>query len=322
MEQNPIQRLRKSLNKGKPGRKEKLKVFLICLGISALIWIFVSLSQRSITTVDYKVVIQNIPENFVPAASNSEYVSARIEHLGFSLLRLTSGKTPTVILDLKDEGYTQAEDHIQFKLQGNLLRNRIEEGISGEGKVIEIFEEQLELRFDLHVGKRIPVTVDLSDIPKKIEIHDINIIPDSIEISGPMQLVDTIDQIRVAGENIRITEKSQKIELPESDAFSLSKEDVRIQLSYTVLTDHTEALPIAVHNTPENFDLKIVPESAKIHFYTPEDLADFQLPYIYVNFDGNTPKNRLRIHVDSLDEQLRHVSVSPEQVDFILSKNE
>lgn len=71
-----------------PVRRKQLSVFLICLGISFVLWLLTTMSENISSSLEYPVIIEDIPEGMVLTSQSDSIFNIRVDSRGWHLLAL------------------------------------------------------------------------------------------------------------------------------------------------------------------------------------------------------------------------------------------
>jgi hypothetical protein len=300
-------------------QSNRLKVFLACLFISFLIWLFMSLSQRTSATVDFSLIIKNPPAGYVNHSDNPTLIKARIENFGFSLFRLKNFNQPRLVINLDLEEYKQKSgDFREYHFSGSYLRDKIESIISNEAKLIEIYESNLSLRYDQLSTKLVSLALDSSNIPSNITLLSFEVKPDSLEITGPLHIIDSIVTFTIPAEHINFSKEIQSVKLEKINQVQLSAQEVAIKLSKEELHYHEMDIPLVCINIPKNFEVKLFPETVKVSFFHRNKKIEQPTIPLYLDVTESKNNSRLTIKTDSVETAYKNLKVNPEKVDYII----
>jgi YbbR domain-containing protein len=135
-----------------------------------------------------------------------------------------------------------------------------------------ISTRSMTVYLDKSITKKIPVVVN-SNLSYKEgfkSIKGIELLPDSVTVAGPSEVIKTIDSAvtqRINKKNIEAT-FSQEVALikPKSSLVTFQPGIVLLELQVEEFTQKTLELPIELINVPEGLHVKIIPESLLINF--------------------------------------------------------
>src|SRR5690554_649341 len=173
----------------------RIFIFSVCLLIATTLWFLDALSKDYTTTMTYDVKYVNPPRNLFLANTPPPRIDLRVQAHGFTLMRhrLSFSFSP-LLLDLT--ALSQNMDTIRNTVQvtGEGLIRRIDNQISKEIAITEVSPRNIILQFDTLHSKlvRVEPLVALNFKPQFNLKDTIRLEPDSVELSGPAGLIDTI----------------------------------------------------------------------------------------------------------------------------------
>jgi len=248
-------------------KKGKLKMFLLFLLITTFIWFLSKFSKEFTATVDASIQYINLPKE-VLISNKVDNLSFDLTANGFDFLFYKINK-PVVFIDIK-KYYKKNNPKIVISNQEvqKIINTQLKKKIS----IKNVSIENLQISLDQLESKKIRVKLN-----KKINfekgyklVDDFVIKPDSIKITGPSQLVDTIEYVltnRVDLTNVR-DNVSMNIDLLLSENKAINYSNKQVQLSFTVeeFIQKSIIIPIIINNLPKDITLKIIPEIVTISF--------------------------------------------------------
>ena len=182
----------------------RIVIFIICLFIATALWFLNALSKNYTTTISYSVKYTNPPENLFLANDPPGQLILEVEAHGFTLLRhKMSFSISPIVLNLSNVTEAEAPNQTTVSIQTGTLMRRISEQVSSEISVINIEPEFLTFIFDSLYTKTVPVAADVNIRLKpqfflsgKISVH-----PDSVQLTGPTSIIQTIDSLKTKSRN-------------------------------------------------------------------------------------------------------------------------
>ena len=244
-------------------------VFFVCLGIAFVLWLVVRLSSVYVGTIPAFIRYTNMPENKVSVQPLEKKVKLRVETPGYKLL-LTQMGFNKIYLDID----LQETRHKQFLLTDD-LRKRVAENLPLDVRLFSISPDTLYLNFDEKYSRRIPVRlVKKLEFEKQFDQKElIQLSPDSVEVSGPKILIDSIKswptvelkQKRVK-DNLRGTIDLVK---PARNGISISPETVKYNIVVEEFTEQSIEVEVRKMNVPAGMQITTYPKKVKVTFQVP-----------------------------------------------------
>ena len=305
----------------------KLKVFLVFLCLSFVFWMLTKLSKVYTSDIEFAVNYYNLPVKRVIQNDPVKQITASVKASGFSLLNYKINPKKLEV-DIHNLAYKTGS--IFYYLPNTNLA-QLSGQLDVESSIERVVQDTIFFNLGLNKTKKIPVKFN-SEIKYKLGYHlvgNVSVVPDSIEITGPEAILDTIYNIQ-----------TKKIELLNvSSGFN---EDVKLNLigteKITYATDHvtvkgnvdkfTEGffiVPFNIINAPIEYRLTTFPREVKVLYqvglndYNKVVKENFVVECDYaVSVDNN-----LTYLIPELKEGsslITSVRIIPNKIEFLIEK--
>ncbi len=305
----------------------RIFVFSVCLLIATSLWFLDALSKDYITTLSYNIKYVNPPDNLFLSNSPPSKLDLRVQAHGFTLLRhkLAFSFSP-ILLDLT--AFSQNMDSTKNRVQINseILIREIGKQVSNELSISDVSPGNFSLRFDSLETKLVPVKPDITlNYKPQYNLNGIVMLkPDSVEISGPAGLIDTVKALTTVPVTYNDLETSieQAIRIRHPEKTSLYPERVILQVPVEKFTEKKITLPVQIINMPEDVQIKLFPPQVTISFmvglsnYESISSAEFTATVDYNQISGE--RETLEVQVESKPLYIQLVKVTPASVEFLI----
>lgn len=176
--------------------------------------------------------------------------------------------------------------------------------------------------------KRVPVKLNAwLDFEKQYNISDsIRISPDTIHISGPRELLDSIEFAETEALVLKGLNKpgTYNVQLKRlNPELSMAPMEVAVQLSVEQFTEAVIDVPITIEHLMRKDSVEIFPSQAKIVFmvalskYNKVNVEQFQV--VADIFDLKvSPSGKLKLYLRKFPSFIQNIRMEPEYVDFII----
>jgi len=306
-------------------KNPKIKSFLFFLFLATLFWFLTKFSRDSEATLTTSIDYINIPDAVIVTSDNVKEITFDVSGNGFQLLSHKLRKTPLEI-DVSAY-YKEADSVIVLPLQE--LQKLILKQLN-LSDIKNISETELELTLDKNASKRIPIRLQsqLSFKDGYYQKGEIKIIPDSVDISGPSEEIDTITFIPTQLLKRKDVSKgfTETINLikPQNKKVLLNPKNVSITIDAEEFSQMTMEIPVEVINLTEGIELKLFPESIEITFdVSIKDFGnlttdDFKIICDFSERieDGSFMIPKLIKH----PENLQHLELETKKIEFLIFK--
>ncbi|WP_165805967.1 CdaR family protein [Marixanthomonas spongiae] len=285
-------------------------------------------SREYTATVDANIVYKSIPNETLLAENNPETLSFDLTTNGFEFFYYQL-KQPEITVNLA-EYYKKGNKTVTI---GNAqLVNLIENQLDEDFSIKNLSLDTLSINLELLVSKKVPVVSKAGLNFKKgyMSLDSISIKPDSVQISGPREVIDTIASVFTKTENFKNIDSdfSEKVAVTVPDAPSLSvvPKEVKLSLRVQEFTQKQVTLPIEVINLPQRTIIKLIPEVTTVSFNVPVknfnkvSETDFKL---LCDFSERNPKgNFMLTQLSKRPSGIRDVEIKDKKIDFLIFKND
>lgn len=308
----------------------RIIAFSVCLFIATALWFLNAMSKNYVTTVTYPVKFIEPPENMFMTSTPPKRFLLKVEAHGFSLLRhkLTLSTSP-LVFNLKTIWENNGKNQNNFTIQTQQLREQITDQVSNEITVSDITPKVISFVFDSLATKTVPVKANIQTVfkPQFYLNGLIGFEPESIRISGPASILDTIRFLKT--EFHKITDIDATIEKPvrilHPENTNIAKKTVTLKIPVERYTEKEIYLPVEVKNKPEDATIKLFPSEVQISFlvgmseYENITAADFKafVDYSQTSDDSET----LEVKIESKPPFIQMLRISPQSIEFLIETN-
>ncbi len=321
------------LGKNNEEYRYKTTVFLICLAISATVWMLIKLSDQYTTDITIPIIYSDIPEGKILVNKVDTILKIRLTDRGFALVwvKYFKKKDPLSI-DLKGIRLQQQMHQYVAMVGTEAWSKSFLDQYNLIGKVDNIDPDTLAFYFEERYTKKIPVKVNVTlNFSKQFFAYDSLVVrPDSVIVSGLYQSINEIDFVETVPFTFtdlnKSIDKNIRIKPPLNyQEIKLDPATVNLTLTVEKFTESQIEIPINKVNQPAGIRIKIFPEKLIVKYLIA--LKDFKKinPDMFVCnvdlsqiFDGNN--NKPDVSLKTFPSYIRIVSIEPAEVDFLVLK--
>lgn len=302
--------------------------FLLFIILSVVFWFMTKLSKEYDSTLEYPVSYINLPEDKLLQEAPVEVIEIHVKTTGFKLISATFFPTELKI-DVSNLNWKSSTDYYLLLSQQRLaIQKQMKTGVE-----IDFFiNDSIHFNLGKLKNKKVPVKplLDLS-YATGFELNgNIITVPDSILISGPESILDTIDFVSTKLLQIKKLNNSidQTIEIERFSSDSnvkLQQKNIKIIANVEKYTEGTLEIPFEVLNLPENNIINTFPKVVKVTYkvaLSNFNKIDFTSFLIHCDYQVSQ-KNNLSYLIPILVEKspmVKYVRMSPMKIDYIINK--
>lgn len=292
---------------------------LLCMLLSAGIWLVHNLSQRYSEIVSVPVVAESNIEGHARRSSSEMTASAMVNASGFHLIRLgsTSKKPALVEIATADLVHTEGD---YYSVPVSSMYKYVSD-IFGEGVNLESFiSGDLEFKFPTENHKKVPVkpVQIISFKPQYMAVGEMSVIPDSVVVYGdPIRLegVESVLTKPISHKDIRNSVHGNvRLQIPPG--MRLSQKDVVYSLDVTRYVEIGATVKVGTRNVPSGRKLSVLPSTATVAFRcvfpmidNPVDRTEFYVDY--KDFEQSIT-GRCVVRCEGLPEGVISYEIDPE----------
>ena len=318
-----IQKIKKIL------KTRKVKVFLLFLLCSSMIWFINNLSESYINYATFDLEYINAPDSLLLADISKENVNVKLKAVGFQFLGFNL-KNKKIVIDLSDV----EKDESKFYIPHTVFRKQIEGQLPSSMSLLEMDKDTLSFNFYKTETKMVKVKprIKINLAQNYLLDGDLKIEPDSIAITGPKSEIDSINSVRTLSQNLTdlTSDFSRTVEVyksPELEHTVFSANTVHITGMVARFSEKILEVPIKVINQPRGMQVKIFPDrvsvvcKAKIDELKQLEASDFLVTADYAAVEkGN--KNMLDLVLEKKPKSIHSAHLDENRVEFILTQQQ
>ncbi len=309
---------------------KRLGVFFIFIGIATLIWFLWTLEKEYTTIISNPVGFVDLPNDLVLINDLPEKIQMEVTGRGFAILRHNWDiKKNRLKVNFKViyPGKIDALNNNNITISLQPVKNRLTNQLNNI-HVNSIIPDTISFKFSTMIKKKVPVKADLDlQIEKQYMVKGgIIITPDSVEISGPSAILDTIPQIMTA--QLKLKKVDGNIQrnlslLQIHDKVSFTNKRVLVEIPVEQYTEKSMEVPVFAFNVPDSMLMKVFPASVKLTFrvivseFENIQAENFNLGVYYDQISGKSP-SKLTIQLLDYPDFIENIKINPETVAYIL----
>jgi YbbR domain-containing protein len=254
--------------KGVKGKR--LNVFVLFLLLSFLISLLVKLSDTYTHTLRFELQPTQLESNEVLISKEAKTINVTISGKGFELLKYY---IEARIIDVDFSQLNKNKSHYFWteRSQFENVINHFDSKIS----VKSINPDTLLFQYDPQFIKKVPVQISVnSSFASGFDlVTPFQSIPDSITLTGPKSLLETISSIQTKTLKLKALnsniDREVALDIPNaSKQITYSDQVVRINVEVDKFTEGSIQVPVTVVNVPDSLILNFFPKEITVIFYT------------------------------------------------------
>lgn len=308
-------------------KNRKINVFFLFLLLSFLILIFSKLSKEYTNTIDFSIDKINVPQEYVILNDSNAKFNITLKTHGFNWLKYYLSK-PVITIDFSKDVKNNGSSYILNK--SKIFLNS-ESEFGNQVQLLNVSPDELNFKYGVNSIKKVPVVIDanISFSPGFDSFNTYKIEPDSIQIIGPKEMIDSIKSAET--EKITLVNiksdilKVLKLKLPKGNKdLIFSKTEVDINLKVEKFTEGSLKVPITLINVPDNLSIKYFPKTINVIYYTSLNnfneisVKDFE---VICDFSKvNSSQTFLLPELYKITNKVKTAKINQQHIEFIITE--
>lgn len=255
--------------------KRDVRIFIVCLAISAFFWVVLELSDSFTNNVEITVSYDKSPAGFILVNKPDTSFNVHIESIGFELLNLTLSDDNNFVIDLnKLKPIKRLDGYYYVKVPTSIFENQLQSqfGSGVSGKLTS--PDSLLFIFDELVSKDLAVkpTYSLTFAEGYRLFGKPLLNPDTVEVRGSKRALEKRNFIETKFTKFSQLSKNKEIstalKVPAGINW-VSNKKVGIKFLVAQYTQATTSIPIYYRSEIQNVRIKTFPNTVEIDYLIP-----------------------------------------------------
>jgi len=311
--------------------RKSLPVFVSFLFLSIILWLIIRLSTEYEETLAIPLSFQTNVDDYSLVYYSDTVIYAKAKLKGTQLatwqFRRNAINFPLHFNNLRLK--TNRQGYAEVFIPTAQLSSDLTTWLHSSTSVVVVSPDTLYFAFEKTQKKRVSVKPLLKYKldSRYLLVDSIRVVPDSVVISGPSRIIDTITFINTqkldAGEISTEKNFSLKLQNPfPHSGIRISHDKVNIQLKVEPSTEATLMVPIRIPDT-SSCAMKLFPDQVTLRLLVPYSLyrnlsaKDFSVS-VPCPDSSNFKHKMLQVKIDHLPAGTKLVEVEPEEVEFLI----
>jgi YbbR domain-containing protein len=299
--------------------------------MSSFLWLLSSLEKRYTSKISVPVSYVDFPIDKQLSGLLPQKFDLIVDAYGYTLLsyKLRLAFSP-ILLNVNElvDNALERGNRYRYTISTVSHKEEIEKQISSEIRILSIKPDTLIFNFSKLISKKIRIKPNLRlqfENQYSLE-NEPTIIPDSILVSGPGNLMDTLKFVYTRFHSYsKLTHPvEENVILQPVPGLKMEGSEVKLSIPVEQNTEVTFEVPIQITNKSANILLKTFPGKVRVtcrvglNKYKNLDYSTF---HAYINYEKISLKDaRLPVSFESPANVVLTVSYTPKEVEYILER--
>ncbi len=296
-------------------------IFGVCLLLALVLLFLNKLSRKYIGEVKARIHYIHLPAGKVSTTPLPRELDLYVETTGFKLLwsKLLKPVDVEINLSALKESFAVTSE----------MRSSIASQLSAGYSLIEIMPDTLHFTFEKGISKKVPLVADiLISFRKQFDFMEPMLVkPDSVKISGPENMLDSIKSWKTERLVFEQLDKSAQDDIalvsPKNPILIVEPKKARYTIPVEEYTEKTLEVEIQKANVPGGKDVNIYPNKAKLIFrvglsnYEHVSAETFKVVADFSGADLNKG-NYVSVKIERVPSYIKSLDYTPKSVEYIL----
>jgi hypothetical protein len=315
------------------GLRRKPYIFFICFLLSSLIWLLIKLSKEYSETAVFPVTFSNFPSDKVLVNDLDSTLTLQLKTKGFKRLSNMLFHNPKPInVSVGPLLKKMKNSKTDYYILTSELYQLIGSQIHYPNNIFAIDPDTLHFILEKKFTKKVPVRTKLDlSFAQQYELADsISFNPDSVIVSGPKAVMDTLKYIETSSMSLSNISTDQHFSTDFAGKYKKAKLIITPALiSVTIpVGKYTEAwvdLTISISNNPNNYIVRTFPEKTRITYVVSlKNFKDVKPDMFSAVADLSkaldAKSKKLKVEIEKYPAYVKIRKIDPDKIEYILLK--
>ncbi len=310
---------------------KRLQIILICFVVSVVFWFLIAMSKTYTGSFIFPVQYINLPVERIVVNDLPKSIVLSVKTTGFHILSYSFSKSMNpVIIDVQASLAGKLDiRNDQVSVPSKSFTGDFSRQLGNEYFISGFAPDSIVFSFSYKISKRVPVILQ-SDIDLEKQFDTTGsalIIPDSVTISGPADLIASVsnvktEMLRQSGVKNSI---NTKLDLVSERLVATDVNQVTVTVPVEKFTEGTVEVPLHPINVAQGYSLKTFPDKVTVQYRISLSKYNEVRPEMFdaiVDASGlPDPKiKQLKVRLETIPVYVKSVRIDPAKTDYILRK--
>lgn len=302
-----------------------LKTFLFFLGFSAVIWLFVQFSKQYIEPVELPIKYVNVPQDKILSSDIPGVLDLRVRDYGINIARYKLFP-PELEIDVTEA--REQDGQLVYDLQAQ--KTAVLSQINLDYEDATFMQSTINIPFEQRAVKTVNVVsnIELGFAVGYSALEDVRLDPDTVKVSGPSSILDTLEQVYTVPLKINNINKDirDKIKLDKKNLSKVSffQDEVNFSVRTDKFTEGRVEIPVEVINVPDGMNVVVFPKEVVVFYqvslndFDKVSAEDFR---VVVDFkDAKDSDGYLLAQVQEKPKLVNNIRLSEKRIQFVIKR--
>ncbi len=309
-------------------KNRKIKIFLIFLVLTSIIWLLIELSKSYNSIAVFKVQYENVPSEKLLQNTMISDVGIVLKAPGFSQFRYKA-KEHNIKFNLRKVSKYNGKYYFLPNAQLSYLNDQFPADV----EVLNVLTDTIFVELGENISKKVLVRTKV-DVNFKLGynfVGNLKSIPDSVLVTGPEKYIDSI--LEISTNSLELNEVYEtinttlRLRLPvNNDLVKLSANEVQIVGEVDKFTEGNFNIPVVIINEPEGVKVNPFPKEIQVIYqiglsnFNKINKDSFSIVYDYNQYKNDSLTRYLTPVILQKSDLIYSVKLIPSQIEFLIQK--
>lgn len=320
------EKIRKLINAEKGKIKKNYITFIFFIIIAAFMWLINALNKDYIAELSYDVKFINTNDKIIVVSKFPKQIIMTVKTDGFTILKNNLNLNPLPLIIDVNKTFKKSKNKLYFVT--NSKRNIFKKiNKNNNINIIDIYPDTIFADYTKNISKKFKIYPNVSyKLKQQYFISKVIISPDSLTVTGPKIILDTLSRVESEYLNIGTVDKNIKRNLKIKSVKNLSFDIKRVNIKLVIkkFTESKIKIPIDIINLPDSININLIPNNINISYnvalndFKYVKANDFKIVFDYKKINNNSSFSK--IDLVKYPSYIKNIQVSPQQVKYIIYK--
>ena len=287
---------------------------------SFIIWFFKKFSKEYQEEIKMKIEVVDVPQSYIISSISDTVLNLNLKATGFQFLYYYFLDN-SIKISFQKARYSKNVGYLEIASEFN----KLQEQLFRDTQILSFFPRNIKINYQPEFSKKIPVVHPNFNLDVGYSITALNLVPDSIKVTGPKDLLSDVHQVDLKYEN-KFPIKSnffQKIPIKKNNKnITYNFSDVNVELYVDLFSEKNITIPISVSNFPNDKVLRLFPSQVDLVFSSSINnlkkitSKDFKVGFNYDSIDKE--KKTAKIVLLKAPLNANNIKFNPKNVFFLI----
>ena len=289
-------------------------------------WLINALNKDYIAELSYDVKFINTNDKIIVVSKFPKQIIMTVKTDGFTILKNNLNLNPLPLIIDVNKTFKKSKNKLYFVT--NSKRNIFKKiNKNNNINIIDIYPDTIFADYTKNISKKFKIYPNVSyKLKQQYFISKIIISPDSLTVTGPKIILDTLSRVESEYLNIGTVDKNIKQNLKIKSVKNLSFDIKRVNIKLVIkkFTESKIKIPIDIINLPDSININLIPNNINISYnvalndFKYVKANDFKIVFDYKKINNNSSFSK--IDLVKYPSYIKNIQVSPQQVKYIIYK--